>query len=105
MIRGDHAPNRESDRCRRQEVACGISPASNANGAEQPDGTVLVTDGLHRDQEHRAVFWILEAADIDEALAWARKAAIACDVAARCASFFFTRTRREQRNSHGDCDA
>jgi len=25
-------------------------------------------------------FWILEAADLDEALAWAKKAAIACDV-------------------------
>jgi len=26
-------------------------------------------------------FWILEAADMDEALAWAKKGAIACDVA------------------------
>jgi hypothetical protein len=25
-------------------------------------------------------FWILEAANMDEALAWAKKAAIACDV-------------------------
>jgi hypothetical protein len=25
-------------------------------------------------------FWILEAADLDEALAWAKKAAVACDV-------------------------
>jgi hypothetical protein len=25
-------------------------------------------------------FWILECADIDEALAWAKKGAIACDI-------------------------
>src|ERR1700691_4099359 len=45
------------------------------------DGRVLVTDGPYTEtKEHMGSFWILEAADLDEALAWAKKAAIACDV-------------------------
>src|SRR6185312_5166412 len=48
----------------------------------QPDGKVLVTDGPYTEtKEHMGGFWILECADIDEALAWAKKGAIACDVA------------------------
>ena len=31
-------------------------------------------------KEHMGGFWILEAANLDEALAWAKKAAITCDV-------------------------
>jgi hypothetical protein len=42
---------------------------------------VLVTDGPYTEtKEHIGGFWILEAADLDEALAWAKKAAITCDV-------------------------
>ena len=40
---------------------------------------MLVTDGPYPEtKEHIGGFWILEAADLDEALAWARKAAVAC---------------------------
>jgi hypothetical protein len=40
---------------------------------------VLVTDGPYTEtKEHMGGFWILEAADLDEALAWARKGAVAC---------------------------
>ena len=42
---------------------------------------ILITDGPYLEtKEHMGGFWILEAADLDEALAWAKKAAIACDV-------------------------
>ena len=45
------------------------------------NGKVLVTDGPYTEtKEHMGGFWILECADIDEALAWAKKGAIACDV-------------------------
>ena len=50
------------------------------DGAKQPDGTVLVTDGPYTETKEHMGFWILEAADMDEALAWARKGSIACDV-------------------------
>jgi hypothetical protein len=34
-------------------------------------------------------FWILECANTDEALAWAKKGAIACDVAGEVHEFLF----------------
>jgi hypothetical protein len=40
---------------------------------------VLITDGPYLEtKEHIVVFWILEAASLDDALAWGRKAAVAC---------------------------
>src|SRR6266404_4714967 len=100
MIEEIHTLNREMIAAGARKFACGISPASNAKTVrKQRDGTVLITDGPYTEtKEHMGGFWILEAADMDEALAWARKGAISCD-AARCASFFSTRLRREQRNS------
>jgi hypothetical protein len=45
----------------------------------QPNGEVLITDGPYLEaKEHVGGFTIMEAADMDEALAWARKAVIAC---------------------------
>jgi hypothetical protein len=60
----------------------GLSPASNAKSLrKQPDGTVLVTDGPYLEtKEHIGGFWVLEVADLDEALEWGRKATIACHV-------------------------
>ena len=46
---------------------------------KQPGGEVVITDGPYIEaKEHIGGFWILDAADMDEALAWGRKAAIAC---------------------------
>ena len=43
------------------------------------EGEVLVTDGPYLEtKEHIAGFWVLEAASLDEALEWGRKAVIAC---------------------------
>lgn len=37
------------------------------------------SDGPYAEtKEHIGGFWVLEAADLDEALAWGRKAAVAC---------------------------
>jgi hypothetical protein len=65
--------------------ARGSSPAAfprpgNAKSLRaQPDGKPLVTDGPYTEtKEHMGGFWILGAADLDEALAWARKGAVAC---------------------------
>jgi hypothetical protein len=44
-----------------------------------PDGKALITDGPYLEaKEHVAGFWVLEAAGMDEALEWGRKAAAAC---------------------------
>jgi hypothetical protein len=43
------------------------------------DGELLVTGGPYLEtKEHVGGFWVLEAADLDEALSWGRKAAVAC---------------------------
>ena len=40
---------------------------------------VLITDGPYLEtKEHLGGFWVLEAADLEEALARGRKAALAC---------------------------
>jgi hypothetical protein len=50
---------------------------------------VLITDGPYLEtKEHVGGFWLLEAADLDEALAWGRKAAIACRAPVEVRAFF-----------------
>jgi hypothetical protein len=50
---------------------------------------VLITDGPYLEtKEHVGGFWILEVADMDEALAWARKAVVACRAPVEVRSFF-----------------
>lgn len=82
MMEEIHALNRELIAAGARKFACGISPARNAKTVrKQPDGKVRVTDGPYTEtKEHIGGFWILEAANMDEALAWAKKAAIVCDV-------------------------
>jgi hypothetical protein len=80
MMEEIHALNREMIAAGARKFACGLSPAGSARSLRnQPDGKVLVTDGPYTEtKEHIGGFWILEAADLDEALAWARKGAVAC---------------------------
>jgi hypothetical protein len=80
MIEEIHALNRELIAAGARKFACGLSPASSAKSLRwQSDGKVLVTDGPYTEtKEHMGGFWVLEAADLDEALAWARKGAVAC---------------------------
>jgi len=58
----------------------GLTPVSSARSLRpQPDGKVLITDGPYLEtKEHIGGFWVLEAANLDDALAWGRKAAVAC---------------------------
>jgi hypothetical protein len=99
-----HALNREMIAAGVRKFACGISPASNAKTVrKQPDGTVLVTDGPYIEtKEHIGGFWILEAADMDEALAWARKGAIALRCARRGARASFLPGSGGKRLSSSD---
>jgi hypothetical protein len=46
---------------------------------KQANGKVVVTDGPYLEtKEHIGGFWILDAADMNEALAWGEKAVVAC---------------------------
>ena len=86
-----HAINREMTTAGVRKFACGIAPPGNAKTLRaQPDGKVLVTDGPYTEtKEHMGGFWILECANMDEALAWAKKGAILCDVAGEVRELFF----------------
>jgi hypothetical protein len=80
MMRDIHALNREMVAAGVRVFVGGLTAASEARSLRaQPDGKVLVTDGPYLEtKEHIGGFWVLEAANLDEALAWGRKAVIAC---------------------------
>ncbi len=58
----------------------GLQPLDTARSLRaQADGNVLVSDGPYlRAGEHVGGLWVLKAASLEEAVAWGRKAAVAC---------------------------
>ena len=85
----DEAMSRDIDALNDQMQAAGVRifvgglhPASSAKSLRpKPGGEVLITDGPYLEtKEHVGGLWVLEAADLDEALAWGHKAALACRV-------------------------
>ena len=80
MIEDIHALNREMIAAGVRTFVAGLAPASKAKSLRaQPNGKVSVTDGPYLEtKEHIAGFWVLETADLNQALEWGRKAAIAC---------------------------
>src|SRR4051812_23338234 len=90
-IEAIHALNRELIAAGARKLACGLSPARDAKWLRpQGNGEVLVADGPYIEtKEHIGGFWILEAADMDEALAWARKGAVACRASAEVRELLF----------------
>jgi len=91
MVEQIHAVNRELIAAGVRKFACGIAPPDSAKTLRRkPDGKVLVTDGPYTEtKEHLGGFWILECADMDEALAWARKGAISCDAVGEVRELLF----------------
>jgi hypothetical protein len=89
-MRDIHALNQEMIAAGARVFAGGLTSAGNAKSLRaQPGGKVLVTDGPYLEtKEHVGGFWILEAADMDEALAWGRKAVIACRTPVEVRAFF-----------------
>jgi len=87
-IEAIHALNREMIAAGVRKFACGLGPARTLRA--QPDGEVLITDGPYLEaKEHVGGFWILETADLDDAMAWARKGAKACRAAVEVREIFF----------------
>jgi hypothetical protein len=67
-----HELNKEMIAAGVRKFACGLGAAKSLRA--QGGGQVLVTDGPYLEtKEHIGGFWILECADMDEAVAWARK--------------------------------
>ncbi len=73
-IEGIHALNREMDAAGVTKFACGLGAAHALR--KQPDGDLLLTDGPYLEaKEHVGGVSILECADLDEVLKWARRGA------------------------------
>jgi hypothetical protein len=58
----------------------GLKPARHARSMRlKPDGKVSMTDGPYVEtKEHIGGFWVIETANLEDAIAWGRKAAVAC---------------------------
>jgi len=80
MMRDIHLLNEEMTAAGVRIFAGGLQAAAKAKSLRaKPDGAVLLTDGPYLEaKEHVGGFWLLEAANLDEALKWGRKAVIAC---------------------------
>jgi len=103
MIRDIRALNEEMEAAGARFFAGGLESASHAKSLrKQPDGNVCITDGPYLEaKEHIGGFWILQCADMDEALAWGRKAVVACRVPVEVRAFVKIGPNRKSLG-HGD---
>lgn len=60
--------------------AGGLQPRTSATVVRPADGQVSMTDGPYAEsKEHMGGFWVFECPDLDAALDWAKRGAIACE--------------------------
>ena len=60
--------------------AGGLMPGSSATVVKNTDGEVSMTDGPYAEsKEIMGGFWVIDVADLDAALDWARKGSAACE--------------------------
>lgn len=82
----DDAMRREISALNEEMVAAGVrvfvgglQPAKRARSLRRSGRKVGITDGPYLEtKEHVGGLWVLDVADLDEALEWGRKAAVAC---------------------------
>jgi len=68
--------------------AGGLHPADTATTVKATGGEVVTTDGpFAESKEQIGGFWVIEAADLDAALAWAAKGSAACQGAVEVRPF------------------
>ena len=84
------ALNEEMEAAGARLFAGGLLPAASAKSVRaNPNGELVMTDGPYLEtKEHIGGFWILEATNMDEALAWGRKATIACRAPVEVRQFY-----------------
>ena len=80
MVRDIDVLNEEMEAAGARFFAGGLQSAPHAKSLrKQSGGEVIITDGPYLEaKEHIGGFWILDAANMDEAVAWGRKAVVAC---------------------------
>ena len=88
---------RDIDVLNEEMVAAGIrifvgglrSAGSARSVRRRPNGELSISDGPYLEtKEHMGGFWVLEAANLEEALEWGRKAAVACRAPVEVRPFF-----------------
>lgn len=96
MIRDIGALNEEMDAAGARFFAGGLESPDHAKSLRrQPGGNVTISDGPYLEaKEYIGGFWILECADMDEALGWAQKAVVACRVPVEVRAFHRVRPNR-----------
>jgi hypothetical protein len=78
-IRDVDALNAEMEAAGVWVFAGGLHNDSTATAIRVKDGAVVTTDGPYAETKERiGGFWVIEADDLDAALAWGRKATVAC---------------------------
>lgn len=97
MMRDIGALNEEMDAAGVRFFAGGLEAAIHAKSLrKQTDANVSITDGPYLEaKEYIGGFWILQCADMDEALAWGRKAVVACRVPVEVRAFLKIRPKQE----------
>jgi len=82
MMRDIGALNREMIAAGVRDFVGGLQPAGKAKSVrKQAGGEVVVSDGPYLEaKEHIGGLWLLKCADMNEAVEWASKAAVACRV-------------------------
>jgi hypothetical protein len=95
MMDDIHALNKEMEAAGARFFAGGLQSAPHAKSLrKQPGGTMVLTDGPYLEtKEHIGGFWILNAADMDEAVAWGRKALVACRASVEVREFLARPTK------------
>ena len=83
-----HAFNKEMEDAGVLKLACGLGATKSVR--TQKDGKVLITDGPYLEtKEHIGGLYILECADLDAAVAWARKGVAATRSQVEVREIFF----------------
>jgi hypothetical protein len=98
MVREISALNEEMIAAGVRFFAGGLLPENTAKSLRvHPGGEIFVTDGPYLEtKEHVGGFWILDCADLDEALEWGRKAVIACRAPVEVRQFHFRPPQQKQ---------
>jgi hypothetical protein len=103
MVRDIHALNEEMDALGMRLFAGGLEPASMAKTLRmQANGEVIITDGPYVEaKEHIGGLSVVECADLEDALKWARKAAVACRMPVEVRGIFYV-PRPDAQAQKGD---
>lgn len=73
------ALNQEMQKAGAWVFAGGLEEPSDATVVREQDGGIVTTDGPFPEaKEHLGGFWVLDVADREAALDWARRATVAC---------------------------